>query len=75
VEAAEMKKAGDCVALGDIVGHPQESNLRHARVVGLRKDACPAIEGIILRKFTSPDEPYPTGGYYTAWFVVPWEKS
>lgn len=67
------KHPGDTAELGDILGHPQEPFVRWARIVGFRKDDCPAINRVIVRLFASEGEPWPSGEYRTTWLLVPWE--
>lgn len=70
--ATALKKPGDRAELGDILGHPQEPDVRWARIVGFRKDDCRPMDRYIIRLFANPDERWPTGEYRATWLLVPW---
>lgn len=73
VAGTTCKAPGDVAELGDILGHPMEPYARWARIVGFRKDDCPAMERIIIRLFANPDERWPSGEYRTTPWIVAWE--
>lgn len=67
-----MKRVGDIPELGDILGYGQDADKRYARLVGIRKDNCRAMERFIFRLFQRGDKEFPTGEYKTSWLIVPW---
>ena len=68
------KTPGDRAALGDTLGHPQEPEIRWARLVGFCH-TCPPIEQIIIRLYANPKERWPSGEYRTTSpiFMCAWE--
>jgi hypothetical protein len=69
-----VKRPGDPIELGDILGHPQEPYERYARVVAIRKDDCRPMQRVIFRLFRNKHEKWPTGEYRNGAFICAWES-
>jgi hypothetical protein len=66
------KRPGSTIELGDTLGHPNEPDVRYARLVGIRKDECRPLEWYVFHCYRDGDGRWPTGEYRTSWLIQPW---
>lgn len=60
---------GQLVELGVCLAYAIEPGERWGRLVGIRKDECPAIARYIVREYVPGDGAFPTGGYSTTSYL------